>query len=610
MLGELFFIGSIFCLFPALNEPAFELQGFHQIAPRSTAQGISELFDRGYWFPGIVLAFSSLVLPVFKTVLTFIGFWKPKIFFLGDHCLEIRGLVRSLSKFQFIDIYVVVILMGFLQNSMVQMKLLSGFHFFVAYCMLSTSSAILLDQENKSSKATRKPERPSLSFVEKFLTFSSISMWLSGIIWSLLLPVLAIRFVFDSKLVVDESAFSLFQLWKEVSECSVPLTLIFTITVLIIPSILFLAGTRSFYKTGSFTGILTKQFDHLVEWAHMDMFGIALVTAVFVFNSFDNLLRSEVPWGFYAMLMVSMSSHELFKLSRHGHDTSSPSYTAVDEDLEATKRQQEEHQLDHQSFPKLIAKIMQKLGITFFVIKAIGWAVFFLLWYINSGREGINLTVLNQTLTGNLPLVSQALSNYLPESIGNGQLFYEKKFPVEILARNMTGFKTSRILDMKLQVFPGDELQFDLHGIFDEISLSLYIGQCLTPFLNNAKIPICPKVFDNIHKWKDVKWTVKVKAQCNPVKPYVRELKLNSVTVDSSMIIKESLIGIIDLNVEDLSKRFKEGIENTLKPLIENNDSDWIPWGQQKYNLSGLLSHLINLNTPPGDSKISCSLNY
>jgi hypothetical protein len=170
----------------------------------------------------------------------------------------------------------------------------------------------------------------------------------------------------------------------------------------------------------------------------------------------------------------------------------------------------------------------------------------------------------------------------------------------------LDGLKTVKVNSMEIESAK-QQLTMRVGGSFDKVQLSLFIGQCLSPdnfFRDSKEIPVCDKVFDSLHTWKDVKWSLQVQAVCSPKKPFVRDLALARVTVDTAMNVQESVLGV-QVNVDDLSKRFKQGIQAALQPLMESKDQ-WIPWGEDKFDLMGLLSHVVSLNTYAGEDTIQC----
>lgn len=341
------------------------------------------------------------------------------------------------------------------------------------------------------------------------------------------------------------------------------------------------------------------------DWAQLDVFALALTTSVFIFNSFGTILRATVPWGFYSTLMAGMAFWEVSSKMSPPFITPNSNYEAVErhegEDLEDSV--EEDDLFSEVTLFGNFFKLVRGLGVPFFLLKAAGWAVFFAVWYSNSSRSPLNLYEINSTLRSNLPLVTAALSEAVPDSIGGGKLHYDKGTATEILARYLDGLKTVKVENMEIYSGKG-ALTMRVSGSFDKIQLSLFIGQCLTPdnfFRESNVIPVCDKVFDSLHSWQKVRWSLQVSASCSPMKPFVRDLKLAQVTVDTPMDIKEKFLGV-EINVDDLSKRFKEGIQATLQPLMENNEQ-WIPWGEKKFDLMSLLSHVVSLNTYAGEDR-------
>jgi paraquat-inducible protein A len=106
------------------------------------------LFKHGYYFVGILIGLFAVVIPVLKTILTFIFLFtkKPGLYkFIG-----------AIGKFAMADVFCVGIFIAFLYTQFNQgMKveivanIESGYYFFVAYVILNIISVILLKPTNQ-----------------------------------------------------------------------------------------------------------------------------------------------------------------------------------------------------------------------------------------------------------------------------------------------------------------------------------------------------------------------------------------------------------------------------------------------------------------------------
>ena len=610
-IGVLCSVVAYACLYPGLYLPAVEIKGTHGSATdgsrtvfvdvsRSTIDGVKELYERKFYFAAGVIFIFSIVMPSLKLLVILNSLCKPYIKIRENEYLDTRRLVRAVSKFQMVDLYIVGILTAFLNNTFIQAQLLPGFYCFLMYCVFSVLGIQFLDTNPHYIEAHR-----SASALDRFFLVWNTLMFTAGFIWSLALPVLTVRYVFQSKIVFAESSLSLLGVIKSINASgNSPVAALFLILVCLAPIIRFWRGFQLLWRGGKIRA-------NFGDWAQLDVFALALTTSIFIFNSFDAILRATVPWGFYSTLMAGMSFWEISSKLAPPFITPGYNYLPVvsrdseSSDAEDGPNPPERSHSGLSSFG-VVLRVVQGLGLPFFILKAAGWAIFFAVWYLNSSRSPLNLREINSTLTSNLPLVTVALADVVPNQVGGGKLYYEKGTATEVLARYLDGLKTVKVLNMEIESSKGD-LVMRVSGSFDKIQLSLFIGQCLTPdnfFREKQDIPVCDQVFDSLHSWTDVKWSLQVNAACSSYKPFVRNLALAKVTVDTPMNITENILGM-EVNVDDLGKRFKQGIQAALQPLMESKDQ-WIPWGEEKFDLMSLLSHVVSLNTYAGEDRIQC----
>ncbi|EER17670.1 hypothetical protein Pmar_PMAR023591 [Perkinsus marinus ATCC 50983] len=408
------------------------------------------------------------------------------------------------------------------------------------------------------------------------------------------------------------------------------------------------------------------------EWSQLDVFALALFITLFVFNAFS-LLRAVAPWGFYCVLMAAMSGFELAKhdlppmLRMAQHDLVEMDEIVCEEEGEEEEEQQQQtvvepgvikHRREHSGSSSFseerlrsrvdsvastvtiaksrrlgnccrgLVRIVQKLGLPFFVLKAIGWIIFFVIWWVNSGNARLDLAGVNETLLENAPLVTSGLRDFLPDMVGQcppelprpdicrdiGPLYHDKSTVMEVLSRWLSGLRSVSVEELSLGVPRESELEMSIAGSFDELSMSLYIGQCITPdnlFRSTNDTmetndgdgtkkkfgkPICSALWDKVYSWKQVGWGLIISASCNEEWPYVRNIAIKDVTLDQNLKISEQLVFGITINVDDLTTRFRDGFQKALMPYIVSK-SPWIRWGADEYDMTELLNQLHFPNT-------------
>ena len=635
-LGVFINIVAYTCLYPGLFWPSVRLEGQHKnwdnkgsaSTQRSTVDAIFELYSRGFMLTSMILLFFSVLIPCMKLLLFVSSLFKPLLKVNSNEFLDTRRVLRLLAKYQMVDVYVAVITAAYVRTEIVHAELLTGFYFFLFYCLLSIVSAQLLDSNSYGAQES------VASDLEKFLLFTSSVMFVAGLGWALFLPFLTVRFYFQGRIVLAEKTLAMggliWSLFTEGGWGSFCLGLLCLFCVIVAPCIYFCLSLQALI-------IGKKPQAWLGEWSHLDVFSISLVTALFVINSFDTTLRAAVPWGFYSVLMAGMSDWEVNKkfllpiiipLTRYDSlsdveegekdfELAEPvriGRSSSDEGGMSSRSRAKSQSIspvarkDKTSYLSIFVEIVRKLGVPFFLLKALGWVVFFAVWIANSSHPQLDLSELNQTLESNLPLVSASLASVLPERVGDGKLFYERGTTVETLARYLEGFKSVNVTRMRLSSSNG-KMVLSVNGSFNDIALSLFIGQCLSPdnlFHDKTVIPSCDQVWDSMHNWTNVKWSVKLTGNCHSKRPFVSQVRLDHVSVDSPMQVQQAVLGgLVKLNLDDLSNRFKEGIQSVLKPLMEGKDP-WIPWGDKKYELGEFLSQIVALNTHAGEDNIQC----
>ena len=639
---------------------------------RSTVQLIVELLNSGYYFPCGVIFLFSVVSPGIKLLVILYGEIVGNIFrILVDDMskiVDLRKALRVIAKYQCVDVFVSIITRVLVDSDFVTCRLEKGFYFFSFYSLVSILAAQVSDTipPNSSSSSTASfphsiSRAQTMSSLDMFLLLSSVSMFVFGITWSLLFPILSLKFMFQSKIVVGESVSSLenfvnFSAENVFPSCLVLITCILVPCVAVLVSVLIetLSSKRS--VDNKFLIPLSKSLQILSDWCLIEVFAVSLLTSLFLFASFG-LLRASAPWGFYAVLMAAMSAFEILKKSHPHTPPISSNYAPVShtpgeegetemKEFRLNSSDEEGEDEDVPSSPVVVVPrgglvyvlmtITRKLGLPFFLLKALGWVVFFAVWFMNSGSGSVDLNSLSSTMRSNIPLVSKALKSSIPYAIGmcsdlelvkiynntssasnciyKEYLHYEKNTAYEVLARWLSGFDKIRILDMYVSVPENKKLALTVKGQFDQIQLSLFIGQCLGNIFDsdssdkkNSQIPICSKIFDKIHNWESVKWSVQVTADCATSSPFVRNIFVDEVSLESEMTIKEEIGFGVSIPVKDLSDHFKQGIKESLQPFIASADP-WIPWGPNQYDISTLLSILIKLNidSTSGADYFSC----
>ena len=707
-------------LWPGLTHPMVSLQGnaafwsngrigvglttsdeFLKPRSRSTVQLIMDLLESKYYFPFAVLFLFSVVSPVLKLLVLLYGEIKGNIFrirvdgYKESSMVDLRKGLRLMSKYQCVDVFVAIITRELLNSDFIQCDVLDGFYYFMFYSFMSILASQVIDAHPHAS-SDRSPVSGGKTSLDGFLLFCSISMFAVGLTWSLGFPILAVKFLFQSKIVIGETVASLSSFLippstppqLQDSVCAA----VVLVTVVFIPALLvLLASVVQCCDSRACSGPLRSLARILADWALADVFAVALLTCLFSFSSFS-VLRTSAPWGFYCVLMAAMSAFEIAKTLRHVPSSPTAYLPIAHKPLEevpmeefgeveqsssssgdekgpfgpVSPRSRRKRGTDSRgSYQRLdrigssiaddrspvviksglvhvIVTITKRLGLPFFLLKALGWAIFFIVWYMNSGAGSLDLTSLSSTLQANVPLVSAALQTSLPFGIGmcphlaatenvtfvanhteciskpHG-LHYEKHTAYEVLARWMSGFPSVGVTEMRISVPSEKKFLLSVSGQFSHIKLSLFVGQCLANFFDDdsnesesaAAVPACSKVFDSVHHWTNVGWSINVRADCSVAAPYVRNIVVDQVKVTSPMKVEEEIAFGLSIPLDDLADHFRDGLKESIEPLLTKS-SGWIPWGPRKFDLVSLLSHLVELNVDShgGTLQVSCPQNF
>ena len=634
-----------------------EMGGYLEPVSRSTIELVIDLFNSRYYFPCIVIVLFSIVSPCIKLLVILYGEIVGNIFRIKyeetSKIVDLRKGLRLIAKYQCVDVFVTIITRQLVNSELVLCRVESGFYYFAFYALLSVLAAQLSDivpVEKATRPASSSPIGSNkMSKLDAFLLFSSISMFVVGQAWALGFPILAVKFLFQSKIVIGERLSSLSSFLESLNFADSQISDVFCAslvgtTCIVMPTIVVGLSTviqccdpgrssRTFYNLSRFTSFLA-------DWSLLDVFAVALLTSLFAFASFS-VLRATAPWGFYCVLMAAMSAYEVVKAVQVSLMDAPDGYTRLtpdeDTDTEGTELQRIDDDVNSEArappsaktfvvksgIVHVIVTIAKRLGLPFFMLKALGWAIFFLVWWMNTSNGSLDIGTLSATLRENSPLVTSALAKSLPEAVGmcdkfqatstttdsscleKGRLYYEKNKAYEVLAKWMSGFHSVSILDMFVSVPEQDRLSLTVRGKFDQVNLSLFIGQCLGQLFGASEE--CSSVFDEVHSWRDVKWSIEVEADCATDSPFVRNMIVDEVILESELKLEQKIGWGISLPLEDLSEHFKNGVRDSVQPLLTKKEA-WIPWGPKQYDLTSLLSMLVELNADSlgGSIQFSC----
>jgi hypothetical protein len=254
------------------------------------------------------------------------------------------------------------------------------------------------------------------------------------------------------------------------------------------------------------------------------------------------------------------------------------------------------------------------------MMKAIGWGVFFLVWFMQAGVNPVDIDKINTALRANLGIINSALEGSLPRTVGNcsdpGALnlqpcvgdapLYYNKDRYEIEARWLTGVNTAHLEAIVLSAPVKQKIALTIAGQMENIPMSLGIGECFTPdvYITGK----CDKIWDNTDACcgSNKRFSIVVIADCFEDFPFVRNIAINKVGLDP-IVISVSVIGF-KVNLEDVTEKIRLALTNVLQPYV--SDKAFINWGDKEpaLTLADLVNRIIKLNAGgmSAEGKFTC----
>ncbi len=135
---------------------------------RSIFGVISELYASSYWIVAVCLTFFSILIPIFKGVLTVFALEAGSL----SKKIKIAKFLHSVSKWSMADVFVASILLSNFavkSNQNTHADLFLGFYFFLSYCLLSMVTTTLLQNKYQSDPAKADRPHEKLSKTKKAL---------------------------------------------------------------------------------------------------------------------------------------------------------------------------------------------------------------------------------------------------------------------------------------------------------------------------------------------------------------------------------------------------------------------------------------------------------
>ncbi len=165
--GLFFLCVSLICLYPGITEPLLQIQvnaKFPLVGnvelyneTQSIIESIRALWQSNNRFVAFLILLFSILVPVFKALLLLTGLSLHQL--ANDRPIKhtIIQFVQLVGKWSMADVFVVSVFMAFLatqSNDFLDAILHPGFYYFLAYCLISIVSSLLIcipKQENDNA---------------------------------------------------------------------------------------------------------------------------------------------------------------------------------------------------------------------------------------------------------------------------------------------------------------------------------------------------------------------------------------------------------------------------------------------------------------------------
>ena len=557
---------------------------------------------------GLVFFFFSVVVPHLKLGLILHSLLGRRAIAVGeDEYIDLRRVVRSISKFQLIDMYFVTILCAALPNAFVNFDILPGFYSFFLYCVLSILGAMLVDSNPYMVESLELPDDR-----QKIIVTSMGCIFSACIFWALFLPVFRIRYLYDDVIAiydVDESLISIF--WRLAISGHWLLAVFSTFSILILPVLRLARGLRVFWVGGDFKG----QFG---DYAHLDVYAVSLATVFLVINSLSFLNpalekvgpKVSVTWGLLSAVVAGFSFGEI------SAKLSPPVITPHHEEIEDVP-------INWNSFGK---KISKGFTLPLFIAKMFISVLLLSVWFFRKVAPPISIAELNALFSKNLEIFTSGLHAVIGKFSDRNDIVTYHGEPlfrtclnlsgamidcagsgfktIEIIIQHVRGLNTSHLTNVTMS-YENGVTTLGVTGFLRKFATAFYIGRCFSSRHFHTR---CPQLYSREYEVENVNATMEFTANCSRTRPFVRDIMMSQLNVLSPVQLQLPL-GLHRLldhfgfpSRIDKNNLVKEGLMYVGQSWLDYKES-WIPLGDDLYTASQLVNHIAKMNTP-GDKGV------
>jgi len=398
-LALAFMIVAYSVLYPGLFFNVIHLKqetaGMVDQSSRSTWETVRFMLTKGgeFLFPGILLLFFSVIVPFLKgalLVIALVGGRKPKLL----------RFVARISKYQLVDIFVTILLIGFLNNKFITAEVREGFYYFLCYCLCSIIGTTIL----ATGEDTRESVRP-VGLVWGIL----VVVMLSSLCALLFMPLFHIGPTYKGHIVVDIVDHSMSQLiWWLLTNGCIPEALLLLVGVILLPIFTYVLLPLVDMREDAKARLIS--ISH--EWALADTWLIAFLVG---WTSFDTNTELNVQvhrggtyfnlvYGFSAFIIIYFIMGEATVLRLSGSRIALA--TEQGEDIQVLARQIDRR---NQRRTSSTASIL--------LLGLIPGALYFLLYKVE-GIKGVDIKWLNEELKSHYDDINKLGREHIPDTIG------------------------------------------------------------------------------------------------------------------------------------------------------------------------------------------------
>eukprot|EP00397_Hematodinium_sp_SG-2012_P003273 GEMP01003281.1.p1 GENE.GEMP01003281.1~~GEMP01003281.1.p1 ORF type:complete len:812 (+),score=99.97 GEMP01003281.1:127-2562(+) len=590
-------------LYPGLFNKVIHLEqtfpGNYDESERSTWETVHYLLKEGgqYLFPGVLLCFFSICVPFIKGILLVFALIcgrKPRLL----------RFVARISKYQVVDIFVTILLIGFLNNHFIKARVCDGFYYFLGYCVASIIGTTIL----ATGEDTREPVRPI-----GLLWFAMTLIMLISLAFMLFLPLFQVGPTYK-KVILDSVNRSVFQLifWL-LGNGFVPQGLLVGICVIVLPVVAYVILPLLSIRDENKSRLISIAH----EWAMADTWFIAFLVC---WTSFDTNAQLNVQVsnaGTYFNLLYGCSAFIIIHLIVGEPKIHRMSETAIEEAEETGQDiQLLARQIDRRNFKRKTSMA------SLLVLGILPGAIFGWLVHVE-GLYDVDLGWLNREIMKHYVDANKAMKENIPSTIGccvnrpdncnpniavapydhpgvddcvpvgdHNLLYYDNSHWAYMAAvRWLTNLKTVQLNGkdaFRLTSFDKSgrpSIRFSVRGHWENLPLSLYVQA--------AKISI----FDNQDMCCNrANFTINVTAECFSDYPYLRNFDVETVAMDHDIIIKFKLFGKT-ITLYNLSSDIENNIRASILDYATVKKFDFWSDGEPA-TFMGAINHLIQLNVP------------